>query len=376
MQYNTLYLATNTIHTGNYCFMKLLTRFLVLLPVLLLTLNAQAAVVLLYHHVSNSTPKSTSISPAAFEAQMDYLEQNNFSVVPLLELTEKLRKGEPLPDKTIAISFDDSYVSVYDSAFPRLKKRGWPFTFFVNTDSVSTSKLFVSWDQLREMSKHGVTIANHTTKHNHLPRREKNETIKKWRTRIVAEISSAQNKIEQEIGTAPKILAYPFGEYDIDVQQITKQLGYIAFGQQSGALYEKGDLQSVPRFPFGGGFTDLDDFIMKVNTRPMPTKTVNFYSDKQTKQENLIVKAGVKPWLVLELDDESLLKQINCFASGQGAITTKIIGNKLWAQAKQPLNSGRTRYNCTAYTGEKGRFFWYTQQWLVTDQQGQWAYKD
>lgn len=343
---------------------------------LFVAVSAQAAVVILYHHVSDTTPKSTSISPAQFEAQMDYLEKNNFAVVPLTELTEKLRKGKPLPNKTVAISFDDSYVSVYESAFPRLKKRGWPFTFFVNTDSVGAGKVFVTWDQLREMSKHGVTIANHTTRHNHLPRREKNETVKQWRTRIAAEITSAQNKIEQEIGSAPKILAYPFGEYDIDVQLIAKKLGYIAFGQQSGALYERGDLQSVPRFPFGGSFAELDDFIMKVNTRPMPTKSVTFYSDKKTQQENLIVKAGATPWLVLELEDSSLLKKINCFATGQGAITTEVIDNKLWAQAKQPLNPGRTRYNCTAYTGEKGRFFWYTQQWLVTDKNGEWTYED
>lgn len=341
-----------------------------------LAASAQAAVVILYHHVSDTTPKSTSISPAHFEAQMDYLEKNNFKIVPLLELTEKLRKGESLPDKTVAISFDDSYVSVYDSAFPRLKKRGWPFTFFVNTDSVGTGKVFVTWDQLREMSKHGVTIANHTSQHNHLPRREKNETAIQWRTRIAAEISSAQQRIEREIGSAPNILAYPFGEYDVAVQQIAKELGYIAFGQQSGALYEKGDLQSVPRFPFGGGFTELDDFIMKVNTRPMPTKSVAFYSDKKTQQENLIVNAGAKPWLVLALNNTSLLKKINCFATGQGAITTEIIDNKLWVQAKQPLKPGRTRYNCTAYAGEKGRFFWYTQQWLVTDKNGDWSYQD
>lgn len=341
-----------------------------------LAAGSQAAVVLLYHHVSDTTPKSTSISPAQFEAQMDYLERNNFTIVPLLELTEKLRKGEGLPDKTVAITFDDSYVSVYNSAFPRLKKRGWPFTFFVNTDSVGAGKLFVSWDQLREMSKHGVTIANHTTQHSHLPRREKTESLAQWRTRITAEIVSAQKKIKQEIGSAPNILAYPYGEYDIEVQQIAKKLGYIAFGQQSGALYEKGDLQSVPRFPFGGSFAELDDFIMKVNTRPMPTKAVTFYSDKKTKQKNLIVKAGDKPWLVLELEDTSLFKKINCFATGQGAITTEIIDNKLWAQAKQPLKPGRTRYNCTAYSGEKGRFFWYTQQWLVTDKNGEWTYKD
>lgn len=346
------------------------------LLVILMPAVAQAAVVILYHHVSDTTPKSTSISPAQFEAQMDYLEQQDFKVVPLLELTEKLRKGEPLPDKTAAISFDDSYASVYESAYPRLKKRGWPFTFFVNTDSVGSSTLFVSWEQLREMSRHGVTIANHTSKHNHLPRREKNETTKQWRARITAEITSAQLKIEKELGSAPRILAYPFGEYDTEVQKIAKDLGYIAFGQQSGALYSEGDLQAVPRFPFGGSFTELDDFIMKVNTRPMPTTSVAFYRDKKTPQENLIVKAGAKPWLVLELEDASLLKKINCFATGQGAITVEIIDNTLWAQAKQPLAPGRTRYNCTAYAGEKGRFFWYTQQWLVTDKAGEWTYKD
>ncbi|HOY24781.1 MAG TPA: polysaccharide deacetylase family protein, partial [Cellvibrio sp.] len=73
-------------------------------------------------------PASTSISPERFIAQMDYLAKNNFNVVPLAELTEKLKRGDALPDKTVAITFDDSYADVYTSAYPILKKRGWPFT--------------------------------------------------------------------------------------------------------------------------------------------------------------------------------------------------------------------------------------------------------
>lgn len=342
----------------------------------LLALPASAAVVLLYHHVSDTTPKSTSISPAAFEAQMDYLEKNNFAVVPLLELTEKLRKGEPLPDKTVAISFDDSYVSVYQSAFPRLQKRGWPFTFFVNTDAVGTGKIFVNWDQLREMAQAGVTIANHSSSHAHLPRREKNESAAQWRARIAREITLAQEKIKKEMGSAPLIMAYPFGEYDADVQRIAKKLGYIAFGQQSGVLDSEGDLYAVPRFPFGGSFSDLDDFILKVNSKAMPLKAVEFYDDNKKTIESVIVRAGAKPWLVLTPGDSALLKKINCFATGQGAIATQVIDNQLWVQARQPLTAGRTRYNCTAYAGEKGRFYWYTQQWLATDKQGNWTYRD
>lgn len=347
-----------------------------LLGASLISFPASAAVVLLYHHVSDTTPKSTSISPAAFEAQMDYLQKNNFAVVPLLELSEKLRKGEALPDKTVAITFDDSYASVYESAFPRLKKRGWPFTFFVNTDAIGTGKVFVTWDQLREMAQAGATIANHSSSHTHLPRHKNDESAAQWRERITQEINHAQQKINTEIGAAPMILAYPFGEYDNQVQRIAKKLGYIAFGQQSGALYSKGDLQAVPRFPFGGSFSDLDDFILKVNSKPMPVAKLEFYSENKKETESVIVRAGEKPFLVLTLSDENLLKKVNCFATGQGAITTDVIDNKLWAQAKQPLQPGRIRYNCTAYTGEKGRFYWYTQQWLVTDKQGNWTYRD
>src|SRR5690606_39813349 len=39
---------------------------------------AQAAVVLQYHHVSESTPASTSITPALFKQHMDYLAEQEF----------------------------------------------------------------------------------------------------------------------------------------------------------------------------------------------------------------------------------------------------------------------------------------------------------
>ncbi|MES2674049.1 MAG: polysaccharide deacetylase family protein [Pseudomonadota bacterium] len=348
--------------------------------ILFTALPLPAAVVLEYHHISDKTPKSTSISPAKFNAQMDYLANNHFNIVSVVALAEKLRKGETLPDKTVAISFDDSYATVYHAAYPLLKKRGWPFTFFVNTAAVSTSSLFVTWDQLREMSRNGATIANHTLYHNHLPRLKANETLSQWRNRTKAEIEQAQKNIEKEIGSAPKIFAYPFGEYDIEVQKILKELDFVAFGQQSGPLVStketQKDLQAVPRFAFGGSFTELDDFIMKVNTLPMPINHIQFFSDKRHEINNIIVRQGDKPYLVLSINDKNLLNKIRCFATGQGPAVSEIIDGKLWVQAKQPLPQGRTRYNCTAASSEKGRFYWYTQQWLATDKNGTWNYSD
>ena len=336
----------------------------------------KAATVLIYHHVSTTMPASTSISPERFIAQMEYLEKNNYRIVPLTELTEKLRKGEALPDKTIAITFDDSYVDVYTAAYPILKKRGWPFTFFVNTDAVGSGKLFITWDQLREMSKNGVTIANHTTKHNHIVRLEKGESREQWRDRFIKDINDAQSKIEKEIGPTPKIFAYPFGEYDADVKQILKKLGYIAFTQQAGVLGSSTDLQTLPRFPFGGSFTELNDFIEKVKTLPMPVKEVEFYTDNKQKLDDIIVKAGDKPYLVLTLEDKSLTNKVNCFATGEGKIKTEVVDGKIWAQTTKPFPQGRMKINCTAASNEKGRFHWFTQLWLATDKNGNWTYQD
>ncbi|WP_229838106.1 polysaccharide deacetylase family protein [Cellvibrio zantedeschiae] len=338
--------------------------------------DARAATVLIYHHVSNTMPASTSISPERFLAHMDYLEKNNFKIVPLTELTEKLRKGDVLPDKTVAITFDDSYADVYTAAYPVLKKRGWPFTFFVNTDAVGSGKLFVTWDQLRDMSKNGVTIANHTTAHNHMVRLNKSETQSQWRERVTGEITRAQEKIKQEIGSAPHVFAYPFGEYNAEVKQLLKKLGYVAFTQQAGVLHADTDLQTLPRFPFGGSYTELNDFIEKINTLPMPVKKVEFYADKQRKLDDMVVKAGDKPYLILSLSDNSLPTKVNCFSSNEGAINTQVIDGKLWIQSKQTFPQGRTKFNCTAASNQHGRYYWFTQLWLVTDKNGNWTYQD
>lgn len=339
----------------------------------------QAAVVLQYHHVSDTTPSATSVTPERFREHMDYLAEWDFEVVPLEELVNQLRQGKDLPDKTVAITFDDAYESVYDTAFPLLKERDWPFTVFVNTDPLDAGKGgFVTWEQLREMAKAGASIANHSTKHNHLQRLKQGESRKQWRKRIRAEVLDAEERIEEETGQSHRILAYPYGEYDHRVTALLEELDFAAFGQQSGALGSLDDLLALPRFPFGGPYGDIEDFATKVNTKPLPLESVQLYADWEAELPltDLVVAEGDRPVLKLNLVREDMAQRINCFASGQGAIETRIQGESLLVRANKPLKPGRTRYNCTAGSGEPGRFHWFSQQWLVTGPEGQWQHEE
>src|SRR5690606_14752279 len=111
---------------------------------------------------------------------------------------------------------------------------------------------------------------------------------------------------------------------------------------------------------------------------PLPVKTIRFFKDIKLEQpiRDVVLPPAQRPVLVLGLNDESLLPNINCFASGQGAIAIEVRAEQLIVQANKPLRPGRTRYNCTAPTGESGTFYWFSQQWLTTGAAGKWLHED
>ena len=82
------------------------------------------AVVLIYHHVDERTPASTSLSPALFGEHLDYLAANGYRALPLNALVDSLRVGGTIPDRTVALTFDDGYRSVYSEPLPRLRELG------------------------------------------------------------------------------------------------------------------------------------------------------------------------------------------------------------------------------------------------------------
>jgi len=91
--------------------------------------------VLLYHRVNDDrAPMFPAIPISAFRTQMRMLAEN-FRVLPLDELVLRAERDD-LPERAVAVTFDDGYRDNYEHACPILRGFGLPATIFVATGAV------------------------------------------------------------------------------------------------------------------------------------------------------------------------------------------------------------------------------------------------
>ncbi|QOP45655.1 polysaccharide deacetylase family protein [Sulfurimonas paralvinellae] len=321
-------------------------------------------VILQYHRFDENKYPTTSISMKLFTQQMEYLTQHHYNIWPLSKVVRYLQQKKPLPDKTVVISIDDAYRSTYTKAYPLLKKYHLPFTLFVSTLPVDHgSKNYLTWDMMREMAKNGAEFANHTYSHQYLVRdRLKDPQDKQY---IVDEIQKSQEKLEKELGnsvaTKPKMLAYPFGEYDKNLMHITKELGYVGVAQNSGPISSESDFMALRRFPMSGGYGEMEQFVVKINTLPLPLLSVE-------DEDTIVDESNNPPLLTLSL--QKPLKGFQCFnANGEKLKMQWMSDTQVTVQSSKPLAYPRDHYTCTAPTQNKESWYWYSHLWVVLQKQ-------
>jgi poly-beta-1,6-N-acetyl-D-glucosamine N-deacetylase len=350
-----------------------MVRFLTSLILLIMTpavLAANHCVILQYHHFSDKTPPSTSIKEIQFVDQLNYLAENDFKVMSLRDVALSLYHQLELPDKCVSISVDDAYLSVYQTAYPLVKQHHWPFTVFVSSDNVADqSSLYMSWKQLREMSQNGISIENHGKSHTHMVRLRPDETEQQWLARIRSDILSSQKQITEQTGNAPQLFAWPYGEYNTKLAELITDLGLIGFGQQSGPAWADANFSALPRFPMADRYASLDGFITKVNTLPLPLV-------RAEPVEPIVEPGNTRPTLTLTLAPKRYSKtNLHCYIGGSDQVAMNWSGENEDTVEVTPLfdlGPGRHRTNCTMPSNQKGRFHWYSHNWIVPNADGSW----
>ena len=317
-------------------------------------------VILQYHRFDESKYKSTNVSMEKFKRHMNYLLDNNYTIIPLSSMVKLLQEKKPLPHKAVAITMDDAYKSIYTEAFGFLKEHSIPFTVFVNSQFVNRkSKRYLSWEDMRVMGKSGAEFANHTYAHIHLPRVERDD-YKKWKKIASEDIVKCQKDLEKNLSkdilTAQKILVYPYGEYDKRVLKLVAELGYIGIAQVSGPVDVNSNLLTLHRFPMSGNYGSVSDFRLKVNTVPLP---VTYKSSEET----IVSKENNPPSLTIGLKKK--FHDLQCFNSSGKKIAMQYKSPlSVEMKSEEPLNYPRDRYTCTAKT-ESGKWYWFSHLWVI-----------
>ena len=176
--------------------------------------------ILMYHSVCNTTGArhpyfETNTSVATFERHLQFLHDQEYATAYLSDLLGVLQSGGTAR-KLVVITFDDAFRNFYTQAFPLLSRYGFKATVFVpsrlvgNQTSILGPEPLMTWDEIREVSRHGVAVGSHSESHSDLYRAD-------LRT-LEHEVKFSKTAIEDSIGRPVGSFAYPFAfpEHDKD----------------------------------------------------------------------------------------------------------------------------------------------------------------
>ncbi len=186
----------------------------------------QMVPILSYHKFSKDKANLLTVTESAFAEQMNFLKENGYRVITLDQFFDFLDFKKPLPPKSVVITIDDNWNSVYEIAFPILKKYGYPATLFVYTDLILPGQKMLSWDRLIEMSQNGIDVQCHTKSHRNLNKRNGQESFKEYFEALKKEVKESADILRKRLHKDVTYLAYPYGETNPLVIGLLMKLGY------------------------------------------------------------------------------------------------------------------------------------------------------
>jgi len=201
---------------------------------------------ILTFHAIDTRPSVISFSPAVFERGAYLLHNLGYRTLSLPDLCNCMARGVSFPDRSVVITFDDGYQSVYDRAFPVLQQYGMTATVFLTVGSTKQTRLppmegrpMLSWSEIKEMHRAGIAFGAHTMTHPDLTRLPA--------ATLEAEVLDSKRAIEDVLGASVVTFAYPFGRYDERCRELVSRHFLCACSDRLGLLRKTSDPHAMER---------------------------------------------------------------------------------------------------------------------------------
>ncbi len=231
-------------------------KFVFAIFIFFLSCNSFATTILIYHKIGDNRTPTTNVSVKKFKAQMKYLHDNNYKVIPLKRLVDMIKNHKKLPKRSVVLTFDDGYKTVYENAFPVIKKYGYPISVFLPTEAIEKRYPdYMTMKMIKEMMKYGADFESHSYSHPRMAYKPKGWTDKHYKDWIAGELTKSISFFKKYFNYKPYAFAIPYGEYNKTVINMAKDEGFSAIlTQDPGAVSRYTPLYLLPREPILGKY--------------------------------------------------------------------------------------------------------------------------
>lgn len=190
--------------------------------------------ILLYHRVArlarHCDPHGLAVTPEQFEQQMRALHRWDVRCASLPEVVGRWA-AQQRPDDQVALTFDDGYEEFYTTAWPVLERYGLTATVFLVVDCLGRdsgwagqgahrSAPLLTWEQVRELAAHGITLGSHTLTHPHLSTLARDEARR--------EICVSRDILQDRLGVEVSLFSYPYSDRAPEIARLVEESGYRA----------------------------------------------------------------------------------------------------------------------------------------------------
>ena len=201
--------------------------------------------ILMYHSVcvNDKVRSAYYLSPEAFENDLKYLKDHGYTAVLISELADWAEGRGSLPEKPVALTFDDGYYNWVTEVLPLLERYGMKATFNVvgayteaetAAENRSPAYSYLTWEEIRALSDSGLAeIGSHTWEMHELGTRRgckkmKGETAAHYAEALTGDLARLQEALQKNCGLCPTTFAYPYGEISREALPVLQKLGFRA----------------------------------------------------------------------------------------------------------------------------------------------------
>jgi peptidoglycan/xylan/chitin deacetylase (PgdA/CDA1 family) len=242
--------------------------------------SIEKILVLEYHNITNDNSPirnnryATTVS--MFEKQMNLLNKKGYKTLTMEEFYKSLeefrdtKSPDSLEGKLVLLTFDDGYKSVYENAYPILKKNNMKATAFIIGASIGNSSC-LTINQLIEM-RDVFDIEGHTYNGHRFSKT--NSTVHsnlfyKSEEEIEKDLTKSSDFIREIASKEIIAVAWPGGDYNKKMISAGKKAGYKLFFKAWGGPINKNSIvEEIPRIEVYGyygetrerGIKTIEDF--------------------------------------------------------------------------------------------------------------------